>query len=117
VRQWPGVKAYLATGSFSEFIRHPLFLQTPAAWRQAGILGGAQGELIVDSVARYESLPDDFFEICRKIGLRNVDLGWRNASRNRDGELRASEEDVAYIEAMYDRDYRAFYPDIVQGTV
>ena len=61
--QWPGVQAYLATKSFSEFIRHSLFRQEPGAWRQADILGGAEGELIVDRVARYENLPDDFLVV------------------------------------------------------
>jgi Sulfotransferase family len=116
--QWPGVQAYLATKSFSEFIRHPLFQQEPGAGRQADILGGAGGELIVDRVARYETLPDDFLEICRTIGFRDVNLGWRNASRNRDvARSNVSADDVAYIKAMYERDFRAFYPERLPGEV
>jgi len=118
IAQWPGVQAYLATKSFSEFIRHPLFQRGPGAWRQADILGGTGGELIVDRVAKYEKLPDDFLEICRTIGLRDVNLGWRNASRNRDvARSNVSADDVAYIEAMYERDFRAFYPERLPGEV
>ena len=66
----------------------------------------------MDTVARYENLPDDFREICRTLGLQNVELGWRNESRNRDlANADVSAEDVAYIRAMYEQDFRAFYPD------
>ena len=72
----------------------------------------------MDRVARYENLPDDFLEICRTIGLRNVSLGWKNASANRstDGS-NVSADDVAYIRTMYERDFRAFYPERLPGDV
>jgi hypothetical protein len=118
ILQWPGVQAYLATKSFSEFIRHPLLQQGPGAWRQADILGGTEGELLVDRVAKYENLPDDFQEICRTIGLRDVNLGWRNASRNRDiAGSNISADDVAYIQARYKRDFQTFYPERSPGAV
>lgn len=116
VSKWPSVQAYMQTKSFSGFIRHPLLHGTPGMWRQSDILSDADHKLIVDRIARYETLPADFAEICREIGLRNVNLGWKNASKNRDADhSHISPEDIAYIEALFEPDFRAFYPDLLSG--
>ena len=116
VSKWPSVQAYMQTKSFSEFIRHPLLHGTPGMWRQSDILGDADGKLIVDRVARYETLPADFAELCAEIGLRNVNLGWKNASGNRGADRsHISPGDIAYIEAHFEPDFRAFYPRLLSA--
>jgi hypothetical protein len=108
--QWPGMQAYMETGSFSEFIRHPKFSPSHGGTRrQADLLCDTDGRLMVDLVGRYETLQQDFASIAARLGLEGASLGWRNASRNRAGGD-VSETDQAHLAEIYRDDYALFYP-------
>ncbi|MFM7138217.1 MAG: sulfotransferase family 2 domain-containing protein [Planctomycetota bacterium] len=63
---------------------------------QSGLLCNRQGELLVDFVGRYESLPGDFSFICRRIGI---------------------EATLPRVNAGSRGDYRDYYPPTLAARV
>ena len=51
--------------------------------RQADYVSDLRGNLIVDYIARYESLDEDFGEICRRIGIPRPDLPHHRRAESR----------------------------------
>lgn len=51
--------------------------------RQSDYLVDLRGQLIVDFVARYENLHDDFTEICRRIGIPRPELPHHRKAESR----------------------------------
>lgn len=106
---WPGMTAYLQSGSFSQFIRHPAFGSVePATRPQTDMLADENGALMVDFVGKFETLDSDFARIAERIGLPGVRLGVVNTSRNRTEQLPVSAPDRAYLADLYHRDFAAF---------
>jgi hypothetical protein len=111
VYRWPGMQAYMDSGSFSEFIRHPKFSpEYLGTRRQADMLCDDDGRLLVDVVGRYETLQGDFAAIAARLGLPEATLPWRNSSRNR-AAAPVDPADRAWLVEMYRKDYETFgYP-------
>jgi hypothetical protein len=109
---WPGMRAYLESASFSEFIRHPQLRQDRSAQPQRAMIVDSDGAVMVDFVARYETLDRDFAVITDRTGLTSAALGWRNASSNRVLKVSdVSDEDRRYLRHVYADDFDLLYPD------
>jgi hypothetical protein len=65
----------------------------------------AQGGVLVDSLYRFEALPDAWEEICRRIGLPHRELRKVNASSHRPWEEQATPRLVEFVESYYARDF------------
>jgi hypothetical protein len=79
-RRWPSVQAYRETGSFSEFLRHPLVDAAPAMRPQWHWVCDTSQRNLVDFVGRFEDLVGDFGVIQDRIGGPRNQLPWRNSS-------------------------------------
>jgi hypothetical protein len=113
VYRWPGMKAYMDSANFSEFIRHPNFnTRYLGTRRQSDMLCDPDGRLLVDVVGKYETLQDDFSAIAARLGLKDATLPWRNTSGNREAaRAPVDPADRAFIAEMYAKDYEIFgYP-------
>jgi hypothetical protein len=111
--KWPGMEAYLETDDFSGFLRHPAFSPGITGARpQADLLTHVDGSPAMDMVGKFETLAEDFGKIADRLGLAGADLGWRNASRNREAAPDPAEAaDRALVAELYARDYALFgYP-------
>jgi hypothetical protein len=114
--RWPAVRAFLETSSFSEFIRHPAFSpRHPGTRPQWESVCDPDGAPLLDFVGRFESLETDFRRVVERIGLDQVSLPRRNASRA-PGDV-ASPADRALLEAMYRRDFEMFGYPIAEPVV
>jgi len=76
-----------AMGGFDEYLDWVVSTDKPFAkvatkW-QTHMLADANGEILVDFVGRFETLPDDFATICRTVGL-DAKLPHVNKTRHRD---------------------------------
>jgi hypothetical protein len=103
---WPGLQAYLASGSFSEFIRQPRLYDDPGARPQLDMVS-ADGRIIVERIGRFERLADDFAELAADLGLAAAALARVNISRS-GNEQAVSAEDRAWLYARYAGDVAAF---------
>lgn len=115
--KWPGMKPFIETSSFSEFIRHPEFtINLMGARPQSFQLSDKEGALGVDFVGKFETIAEDFATLAGRLGLDGAHLGHRNASRNRAVSARAAPDpaeaaDRALVAGLYARDYALFgYP-------
>jgi hypothetical protein len=107
--QWPEVRAYRATDSFSEFIRHPLLDHAPGMQPQVTSLCDADGELLVDFVGRFERIGQDLAHVGQVLGLPDVVLRSTNASRRPgDSEAELTPEDRAFLAARFEADVERF---------
>lgn len=66
---------------------------TPPLYYQRNYIVDEKDDVLVDYIGRFETLVDDFSEVCRRIGVRN-ELQQVNVTLNRAG-----------------RDYRTYYTD------
>lgn len=75
------------TGGFEEYLEWVIATKNPfpkgATKLQAEIITNKEGELIVDYIGRYETLTQDFNEICQRLELA-VQLPHLNQSQHRD---------------------------------
>jgi hypothetical protein len=107
--QWPEMRAYRATHSLSEFIRHPLLDHAPGMQPQVTSLCDEDGELLVDFVGRFERIGPDFAHVCGVLGLPDVVLRSINASRRPgDAEAGLTPADRAYLAARFEVDFERF---------
>ena len=67
--------------------------------RQSDYVIDLDGNVIVDFIGRYETLHDDFAEVCRQIGIRCPELPHKRAAKDRN------------------RDYRRYYSDSLAAQV
>jgi hypothetical protein len=118
----PEVRAYRASASIAEFIRHPLLDQARSMQPQSASLCDDGGTLLVDFVGRFERLDEDFARVAGAVGCPELSLKWRNAShgphlsferRNvrpsrHHGRDELSEDDVRYLRARFEDDFRRF---------
>lgn len=108
-QRWPGVKAYRATSSFSEFIRHPLLENAKGMRSQSECLCDEAGDIIVDFVGHFERFNEDFGYVQHRLGLSGRPVLSRNVSKDRkDLHLDLSAEDRSYLAARYHEDFRRF---------
>ncbi|MHB1582468.1 MAG: sulfotransferase family 2 domain-containing protein [Acidimicrobiales bacterium] len=110
-RNWPGGRAYAATSSFSEFIRHPAVDAAAGMQPQAKFVCDDDGRLIVDFVGRFEQLAADFGIVQDAIGVPRGPLPRRNSSAGRSGRAELSTEDRAYLAERFADDFVRFEYD------
>ena len=100
---WPTMQAYVASASFSDFIRRPEVAQGFVP--QFDVLAD-QGQCIVDRVLRYENLEAEFSALMLELGIP-AQLGWRNRSAS--GPRPAvSEADQRLLTDLFQSDFEAF---------
>lgn len=107
-RAWAGGKAFAATNSFSEFIRHPALDDAAGMQPQATFLCDHDGRLIVDFVGRFEQLDVDFGTVQDAIGVPRSPLPRRNSSGWRAGSVELSADDRAYLAERFADDLARF---------
>jgi hypothetical protein len=101
---WPTVKAYLGSSSFSEFIRHPDFERSPATKDQFQFVSDAVGETcIVDFVGKLNSIEQDFRTVCTRIGIKTAQLSKSNSSKRT--HMKVAPADRRFLEKKYHRDF------------
>jgi len=106
---WPEVRAFRATGSVSEFIRHPALEHAVSMRSQASSLGDDDGTLLVDFVGRYERIAEDVAHVQETLGLPVAPLRSVNVShRRRDVGTELSPDDRAYLAARFEEDFARF---------
>lgn len=107
---WATTQAFVESGNFSDFIRHPKFLQSMAARPQADWVEDAEGRRIVDFVGRFEDLAGGIGVIESRIGVKLGPLGHHNPSEGgaRAGTLFASTADYEHLCDLHGRDFEAF---------
>jgi hypothetical protein len=106
---WPAMKVFVATDSFSTFIRHPDIAGVPGMQPQSDFVCDEAGEVIVDFVGRYECLEQDMATVQDSIGLPRQRLDRRNASVGRHSTTSGvSEEDLDYLLEKFQVDFVRF---------
>jgi hypothetical protein len=106
---WPAMKVFLATDSFSTFIRHPGIAEVPGMQPQSDFVCDRTGEVIVDFVGRYECLEQDMATVQDSIGLPRQTLDRRNASGGRHSTTSdLSREDLDYLVGKFEVDFVRF---------
>src|SRR5580692_9994279 len=71
---WPAMRAFLATDSFSSFIRYPGLSDERGMRPQSEFLCDPHGQIIVDFVGKFENLNGDVAKIQNALGLPNESL-------------------------------------------
>jgi hypothetical protein len=106
---WPSVRAFLATDSFSSFIRHPFLANEGGMRPQSDFLCDVDGTLLVDFVGRFEKLQEDFTTVQDRIGIPHKTLAWNNSSRNSAANWAdLSTDDFRYLAEMFKADFARF---------
>lgn len=101
---------------FESFLRWKLDPQRPYQYhlntsieRQHDYLVDLDGSLLVDYIARYEQLEDDYQEICRRIGIKPPPLPHkRRASDRKDYRSYYSDSSAALVADYFKTDIEAF---------
>ncbi len=110
--EWPAIQAYLASGSFSEFIRHPQFWADLASQPQTTWILDENEEEIVDFVGRVENIEADLGTVVDRIGLPKPSIGRKNRSPARRGPGHfPTEDDYRLLEEAYEADFERFEYD------
>lgn len=107
---WPAVKAAAECDSFSSFLRHEATISDLGMLPQwLSVSDRNNGDLIVDTIGRYENLEHDFVRIQRDLNLPPVSIRKRNVSDN--WEVVVSDADLALLRSRYQDDLIRFgYP-------
>jgi len=66
------------------------------------------GRMIVDFVARFENLEEDFKKICKKIGLLDMHIPFENVSRHRHYSTYYTEETKQFVAARFKKSIDMF---------
>ena len=69
------------------------------------------GELLVDFVGRFETLPADFEQVCQVLGLENTGLAHRNTSEKRSRRLRRGVRNLLFLNGENGKQTLADYYD------
>jgi hypothetical protein len=116
---WPAVKAAAECSSFSSFLRHEGAMSDRGMLPQwLSVSDTHDGNVIVDTIGRYEHLERDFDQIRRELGLPPISIPRRNVSSKR--EVVVSRADLALLQRRYQDDMTRFgYPatPIVAGIL
>lgn len=101
IEKWPATKAMLATGNFSEFIRHPEFHKEPHMHDLLAEKTEDGHRILVDLVGKVEAFEKDMRRICATIGVPfHDDYQRANTSSNAQEKPKhfyASIDDLEYI--------------------
>ncbi len=101
---------------FEQFIRWKLDPERPYQYHidtsiqsQLDYLIDLQGSQLVDFIGRYENLADDFREICRSIGITNLQLPHKRKAKDRKKDYRSyySNELAELVGNYFKRDIEA----------
>lgn len=107
--EWPGTKAYLASRSFSDFIRHPEFLRAPGMRPQTDWLCDDDGKLMVDFVGKVESIDTDFAQVAERVGLERPEVTTHNRSAVRSWtKYLNADADYAHLHDLFRPDFELF---------
>lgn len=115
---WPLTQAYMASRSFSDFIRNDHFIQAAGSRPQLDFLSAQDSnEIIVDFVGKVERFDEDFSLILERIGLEGIEAGDRRTSswKPRFHDYYRGQEDYDLISELYRVDFEAFNYDYVRG--
>ena len=98
------------TDTFSEFLRHPRFVETQRERSQWSFLSDADGErIIVDYVGKFESLEESFAEIKSRTDLPRAQLTMVNSSNKPEtSNSEVSVEDKEFIYELFEDDFVHF---------
>ena len=111
INTWPISKAFLECENFSDFIRHPRFVEPSMTQLLAEPIGDSF-KVLVDYVGRVEDFGRDIAEVFQHIGLpAPVKISPRNTSSNdlqRLHEFYSSNDDLALIYEKYRSDFEIF---------
>jgi hypothetical protein len=106
---WPEVRAYRATRTVSEFIRHPALDHAVSMRPQVSSLCDGDGDLLVDFVGRFERIAEDVAHVQATLGLPAVPLRSANVSRRRPGpDAELTPDDRALLADRFAADFERF---------
>lgn len=96
------------TGDFmrKEFMR--LLKKTPSAISYLTLDGTADGDIGVDATLKFESLAEDFFAVCERIGIDKQPLPHRNASIRHHYSAYYDQEMIDLVAAKFRREIDLF---------
>lgn len=114
--RWRATKAYLATRSFSEFIRHPVLQRDDGMRSQSDWLCDDDGQLMVDFVGQVENIDADFATVAARTGLGQTRLTTENRSAGRQWHDYLSAADYDYLYDLFRRDFELFGYDPEQRS-
>jgi len=104
--RWPSMQAFLATNSFSEFIRHPALVNEPGMQPQFNFISDDQGTVIIDLVARYERFDADFAKVQATLGLPPIEAPRKNSSPQRlVARADLPDDDIAFLAEHFEVDF------------
>lgn len=100
------MQAFLATNSFSEFIRHPALVNEPGMQPQFNFISDDQGTVIIDLVARYERFDADFAKVQASLGLPPIEAPRKNSSPQRlVARAELPDDDIAFLAEHFEVDF------------
>jgi hypothetical protein len=111
-KNWPAVQAFSVTDSFAEFIRHPLIADSHDMHDQADAICDPEDRILVDFVAHFERIDEDFRQIQEAIGLPSHSLARSNVSTSPSGPPTITREDREYLGRVFRRDFDLFGYDV-----
>ncbi|MEZ6093113.1 MAG: sulfotransferase family 2 domain-containing protein [Pirellulaceae bacterium] len=106
---WPGMRAFIGSQSFSEFIHSPELELEQGIWPQYRFVTGEGDDSIVDFVAQVENIESAWHIITDRIGV-TAELRIENKSERRFQAIRHyySDEDLNWASHQYRRDFEMF---------
>ena len=106
---WPAMRAFVATDSFSSFLRYPGLSNERGMRPQSDFLCDPDGKIIVDFVGRFENLDVDMAKVQDTLGLPNKSLTRSNTSKeNHYGTPKPSADDLDYLSNLFREDFERF---------
>lgn len=103
---WPVTKAFLATKTFSRFIRHQYLRKAVGMKPQYQSFVDEKGHILVDFIGRVERIGEDFKFVSGKIGLPQTDLQKKNQSISDNSHLPVIQEtDYDLLYELYKKDF------------
>lgn len=122
---------FLSHKNFKDFVMHKL----PAPGRddkyrhvmpQTAMLCDAEGRLLVDFVGKFESLQQDFKQVCTHLGFKESSLPHVNSSDKKSRELRRKvrnflhrngESELRHYVDFYDAETREYVANLYQADI
>jgi hypothetical protein len=111
VEQWPIARALRATSSFSEFIRHEGFIESPM-FRLVTAAPENRNQLLVDFVGRVENFDVDIATVLNHIGIDSPsEIKQKNTSKVQGKtfiDFYQTEDDLRVVYEKYKHDFDLF---------
>ena len=106
---WPGMKAHLESGDFSEFIRSNHLKQEQGINPQTRALTDGHGDLLVNHVVKVEQLESEWSNLGTRIGV-SAELNFANESPRQFYNVRdyLQDGDLEYLKSFYADDFTLF---------